>query len=86
MCAKFGSDSFRNVNLYKVQTNKQTFSFIYKIYVYLYISTQDSSPFFKSQIQTHNFPKCRTIAKFELVRLPAFENQYRVAQNNVYTL
>jgi hypothetical protein len=41
MCAKFGSDLFRNVNLYKVQTNKQTnthththkltFSFIYKI-------------------------------------------------------
>jgi hypothetical protein len=24
MCAKFGSDWFRNVNLYKVQTNKQT--------------------------------------------------------------
>jgi hypothetical protein len=23
MCAKFGSDSFRNVNLYKVQTNKR---------------------------------------------------------------
>jgi len=33
MCAKFGSDWFRNVNLYNVQTNKQTktFSFIYKI-------------------------------------------------------
>ena len=24
MCAKFGSDRFRNVDLYKVQTNKQT--------------------------------------------------------------
>jgi hypothetical protein len=35
LCAKFGSDWFRNVNLYKVQTNththKLTFSFIYKI-------------------------------------------------------
>jgi len=30
-CANFGSDRFRNVNLYKVQTNKQTFRFIYKI-------------------------------------------------------
>ena len=30
-CAKFGSDRFRNVDLYKVQTNKQTFIFIYKI-------------------------------------------------------
>jgi hypothetical protein len=33
MCAKFGSDKFRNVDLYKVQTNiqanKQTFIFIY---------------------------------------------------------
>jgi len=33
ICAKFGSDWFINVNLYKVQThtqtNKQTFSFIY---------------------------------------------------------
>jgi len=34
MCAKFGSDRFRNVNLYKAQTNKQTFSFMYKINVY----------------------------------------------------
>jgi hypothetical protein len=40
MCAKFGSDWFRNVNLYKVQTNKQTnthkltFSFIHKILPY----------------------------------------------------
>ena len=32
MCAKFGSDRFRNVDLYKVQTNIQTFIFIYKIY------------------------------------------------------
>jgi len=24
MCAKFGSNWFRNVNLHKVQTNKQT--------------------------------------------------------------
>jgi len=31
MCAKFGSDRFRNVDLYKVQTNKLTFIFIYKI-------------------------------------------------------
>jgi hypothetical protein len=31
MCAKFGSDWFTNVNLYKVQTHAQTFSFIYKI-------------------------------------------------------
>jgi len=31
MCAKFGSDRFRNVDLYKVQTNIQTFIFIYKI-------------------------------------------------------
>jgi len=30
MCAKFGWDRFRNVNLYKVQKNLQTFSFIYK--------------------------------------------------------
>jgi hypothetical protein len=29
MCAKFGSDWFRNVNLYKVQTN----SFIYKMII-----------------------------------------------------
>jgi hypothetical protein len=34
LCAKLGSDWFRNVNLYKVQTNthKLTFSFIYKMY------------------------------------------------------
>jgi hypothetical protein len=35
MYAKFGSDWFRKVNLYKVQTNKQAnkhiFSFMYKI-------------------------------------------------------
>ena len=31
MCAKFGSTWFRSVNLYKVQTNTQTFIFIYKI-------------------------------------------------------
>ena len=31
ICAKFGLDRFRIVNLYKVQTNIQTFSFIYKI-------------------------------------------------------
>ena len=35
MCAKFGSDRFRNMDLYKVQTNiqtnQQTFIFIYKI-------------------------------------------------------
>jgi len=31
MCVKFGSDRFRNVDLYKVQTNKQTFISIYKI-------------------------------------------------------
>jgi len=30
-CAKFGSDRFRNVDLYKFHTNKQTFIFIYKI-------------------------------------------------------
>ena len=30
-CAKFGSDRFRNVDLYKFHTNKQTFFFIYKI-------------------------------------------------------
>jgi len=30
-CAKFGSDWCRNVNLCKVQTNKQTLSFMYKI-------------------------------------------------------
>ena len=29
MCTKFGSDRFRNVNLYKFHTNKQTFIFIY---------------------------------------------------------
>jgi len=44
MCAKSGSDQFRNVDLYKVQTNKQTFIFIYKIYkkfiyIYIYIYT-----------------------------------------------
>jgi len=33
MCAKFGSNRFRNVDLYKVQTNKQTFIFIDKIYM-----------------------------------------------------
>ena len=32
-CAKFGSDRFRIMNLYKVQTNKQTFIFIYKIMI-----------------------------------------------------
>jgi hypothetical protein len=31
MCTKYGSDWFRNVDLYKVQTNKQSFSFIYKM-------------------------------------------------------
>ena len=31
-CAKLGSDRFRNVDLYKVQTNIQTFIFIYKIF------------------------------------------------------
>jgi len=31
MCAKFGSDRFRNVNLYKFHTNKQTSIFIYKM-------------------------------------------------------
>jgi hypothetical protein len=35
MCAKFGSDRFRNGDLYRVQTNKQTyeqtFIFMYKI-------------------------------------------------------
>jgi hypothetical protein len=35
MCAKFGWDRFRNMNLYKVQTfkqtNKQTYRFIYNI-------------------------------------------------------
>jgi hypothetical protein len=32
MCAKFGSDSFRNVNLYKVQTHKyKKLRFIHKI-------------------------------------------------------
>jgi hypothetical protein len=34
-CAKFGSDRFINVDLYKVQTYKQTNIFIYKISVYL---------------------------------------------------
>ena len=32
MCAKFGSDRFRNVDLHKVQTNIQTFIFIYKMW------------------------------------------------------
>ena len=32
-CAKFGSDRFRNVYLYKFHTNKQTFIFIYKIFI-----------------------------------------------------
>jgi hypothetical protein len=34
-CAKFGCDRFRNVDLYKLQTNKYiyTFIFIYKIYL-----------------------------------------------------
>jgi len=31
ICAKLGSDCFTNVRLYKVQTNKQTSSFTYKI-------------------------------------------------------
>ena len=31
MCAKFGSERFRNVDLYKVQTNIQTFMTIYKV-------------------------------------------------------
>jgi hypothetical protein len=32
MCAKYGSDWFRNVNLYRYKlTNKQIFSFVYKI-------------------------------------------------------
>jgi len=31
MCAKFGSDRFRSVDLYKFHTNKQTFIFIHKI-------------------------------------------------------
>ena len=31
-CAKFGSDRFRNVDLYKVQTYIQTSFFIYKIH------------------------------------------------------
>jgi hypothetical protein len=31
MCAKFGSDRFRNVDWYKFHTNKQTFIFIYMI-------------------------------------------------------
>ena len=40
MCAKFGSDRFRNANLCKVQT----FSFIlklyeHKLYIYIYIYT-----------------------------------------------
>jgi len=39
MCAKFGSDQFRNVGLYKVQTNKQTFIFIYKI-IHVLVSAQ----------------------------------------------
>jgi len=30
-CAKFGSDWFRNVDLYKFHTNKQTVIFMYKI-------------------------------------------------------
>ena len=30
-CAKFGSDRFRNVNLYKFHAYKQTFIFIYDI-------------------------------------------------------
>jgi hypothetical protein len=36
-CAKFGSDRFINVNLYKVQTNIQTFIFIYKIHTHTHI-------------------------------------------------
>jgi hypothetical protein len=31
VCAKFGLDWFRNVNLYKVQTNKQTNFQLYTI-------------------------------------------------------
>ena len=34
-CAKFGSDRFRNVNLYEFHTNKQTNIFIYKILAYI---------------------------------------------------
>jgi hypothetical protein len=33
-CAKFGFDRLRSVDLYKVQTNIQTFIFIYKMYMY----------------------------------------------------
>jgi hypothetical protein len=47
MCAKFGSDRFRNVNLYKfhtyIQTNKQIFFFIYKICESGYQHTLDST-------------------------------------------
>jgi hypothetical protein len=31
MCAKTGSDRFKNVKLYKVETKKQTFSLIFKM-------------------------------------------------------
>jgi len=36
MCAKFGSDRFRNVDLYKVQTNIQTSLYIRLYYIILY--------------------------------------------------
>jgi len=42
MCAKFGSDLFRNVDLCKFHTNKQTFIFIYKIILPPYDQTNDT--------------------------------------------
>jgi hypothetical protein len=44
-CVKFGSDRFRNVDLYKFHTNKQTFNFIYKIY----INTNTQPPKFSNE-------------------------------------
>jgi len=41
MCAKFGSDWFRNVNLYKVQTNKQTNK---QLYIHIYDINPDDRP------------------------------------------
>jgi hypothetical protein len=37
MCAKFGSDRFRNVDMYKFHTNKHSSLYIRDIYIYIYI-------------------------------------------------
>ena len=37
MCAKFGSDLFRNVNLYKVHTKKKQTNKLSALYIYIYI-------------------------------------------------